>query len=135
MGYHVIAAYILIQAEAGKAAMVTAALRDVPGVSEMASLAGPCDVIARAQARDIGELAGVVAARVPGAGGVTPAMSCPAVHLQETDRRGPPHHHPRGDRGRRADGLLIRLAQPGVRRGQDGAGTMGPLQRAADAGQ
>ena len=34
-----IAAYILIQTEAGKAAMVTAALRDVPGVSEMASLA------------------------------------------------------------------------------------------------
>ncbi len=46
----VIAAYILIQTEAGKAAIVAAALRDLPGVSETAGLAGPCDVIARAQA-------------------------------------------------------------------------------------
>jgi hypothetical protein len=37
----VIAAYILIQTEAGQAAMVVAALRDLPGVSETASLAGP----------------------------------------------------------------------------------------------
>jgi hypothetical protein len=36
----VIAAYILIETEAGKAAMVTAALRDLPGVSEMASWPG-----------------------------------------------------------------------------------------------
>ena len=44
-----IAAYILIQVQAGKAATVAAALRDLPGVSETASLAGPYDVIARAQ--------------------------------------------------------------------------------------
>ena len=42
-----IAAYILIQAEAGKADIVAAAPRDVQGVWETASLAGPCDVIAR----------------------------------------------------------------------------------------
>jgi hypothetical protein len=48
----VIAAYILIQTEAGKAAFVAAALRDLPGVSETASLAGPYDVIAWVQARD-----------------------------------------------------------------------------------
>src|SRR5487761_1454915 len=51
-----IAAYILIQAEAGKAAMVAAAFRDLPGVSETAGVAGPYDVIARAQAPDIDEL-------------------------------------------------------------------------------
>ena len=50
------AAYILIQTEAGQAAIVAAALRGLPGVSETASLAGPYDVIARAQARDIDEL-------------------------------------------------------------------------------
>jgi DNA-binding Lrp family transcriptional regulator len=60
MGCHVIAAYILIETEAGMAAVVAAALRDVPGVSETASLAGPYDLIARAQARDIGELAKLV---------------------------------------------------------------------------
>ena len=48
-----IAAYILIQAEASQAAIVAAALRALPGVSETACLAGPYDVIARVQARDI----------------------------------------------------------------------------------
>jgi hypothetical protein len=40
-GCHVIAAYILIETEAGKAAAVAAALRDLPGVPETAVLAGP----------------------------------------------------------------------------------------------
>ena len=80
-GRHVIAAYILIQTEAGQAAIVAAALRDLPGVSETANLAGPYDVIARAQARDIDELAKLVALRVQALDGVTRTMSCPVVHL------------------------------------------------------
>jgi DNA-binding Lrp family transcriptional regulator len=76
-----IAAYILIQTEAGKAATVAAALRDLPGVSETASLAGPCDVIVRAQARDISELAEFVTSRAPALDGVTRAICCPVVHL------------------------------------------------------
>ena len=80
-GCHVIAAYILIQTEAGKAAMVAAALRDLPGVSETASLAGPYDVIARAQARNIDELAKLVTSQVQALDGVRRTMSCPVVHL------------------------------------------------------
>jgi DNA-binding Lrp family transcriptional regulator len=80
-GCHVIAAYILIQTEAGKAASVAAALRDLPGVSETANLAGPYDVIARAQARDIDELAKLVTSRVQALDGVNRTMSCPVVHL------------------------------------------------------
>ena len=38
-----IASHILIQAEAGPAAIVTAALGEVPGASETASVAGLCD--------------------------------------------------------------------------------------------
>ena len=76
-----IAAYILIQTKAGQAAIVAAALRGLPGVSETASLAGPYDVIARAQARDIDELAKLVALRVQALDGVTRTMSCPVVHL------------------------------------------------------
>ncbi|HLN71587.1 MAG TPA: Lrp/AsnC ligand binding domain-containing protein [Streptosporangiaceae bacterium] len=53
----------------------------MPGVSETASLAGPYDVIARAQARDIDELAKLVALRVQALDGVTRTMSCPVVHL------------------------------------------------------
>jgi hypothetical protein len=50
----VITSHSLFQAEAGPAAIVTAALREVPGVCETASVAGPCDVIAQAGTRDTG---------------------------------------------------------------------------------
>ena len=76
-----IAAYILIQTEVGKAAFVAAALRDLPGVSETASVAGPYDVIARAEARDIDELGKLVASRVQALDGVTRTISCAVVHL------------------------------------------------------
>ena len=76
-----IAAYILIQTEPGTAATVAAALRDLPGVSDTASLAGPYDVIARAQARDIDELAKLVTSRVQALDGVSRTMTCPVVHL------------------------------------------------------
>ena len=76
-----IAAYILIQTEAGQAATVAAALRDLPGVSETASLAGPYDVIARAQAPNIDELAKLVTSQVQALDGVSRTMSCPVVHL------------------------------------------------------
>jgi DNA-binding Lrp family transcriptional regulator len=77
----VIAAYILIQTEAGKAALAPAALRDLPGVLEAASLAGSYDVIARAQARNIDELAKLVTSQVQALDGVRRTMSCPVVHL------------------------------------------------------
>ena len=80
-GCHVIAAYILIQTQVGKAAVVAAALGGLPGVLEAASVAGPYDVIARAQARDIDELAELAASRVQALDGVTRTMSCPVVHL------------------------------------------------------
>jgi len=77
----VIAAYILIQTGAGQAAIVAAALRDVPGVSEAASLAGPYDVIARAQAPDLDRLARLVTSRVQALNGVRQTMTCQVVHL------------------------------------------------------
>ena len=76
-----IAAYVLIQTEVGKAAIVAAALRDLPGVSETASVTGPYDVIARAQARDIDELGKLVASRVQVLDGVTRTLTCAVVHL------------------------------------------------------
>ena len=66
-----IASHILIQAEAGPAAIVTAALGEVPGASETASAAGPLDVIARAATRDSGERARSVTFRARVSGGVT----------------------------------------------------------------
>jgi hypothetical protein len=64
----VIAAYILIQTEAGKAAMAAAAPRGLPGAAGTASMAGPCDVIVWARARDTGELAKLEASRVQALG-------------------------------------------------------------------
>ena len=80
-GCHVIAAYILIETEAGKAATVAAAPRDLPGVSETAVLAGPYDVIARAQARDIDELARLVTSQLQALDGVLRTTTSPVVHL------------------------------------------------------
>ena len=76
-----IAAYILIQTGAGKAAGAVAALRDLPGVAETASLARPYDVTARAQARDIDEPGKLAASRVQVLDGVTRTMTCPVIHL------------------------------------------------------
>jgi Lrp/AsnC ligand binding domain len=50
-------AYILIESHLGKAAIVAAQVRAVPGVSETEILTGPYDVVARAQALDMDELA------------------------------------------------------------------------------
>jgi DNA-binding Lrp family transcriptional regulator len=80
-GYHMIAAYILIQTEVGRAAVVAAALRDVPGVSEAATVTGPYDVIVRAEARNIDELGRLVVSRVQAVGGVERTLTCPVVHL------------------------------------------------------
>jgi len=77
----VIAAYILIQTETGKAAIMAAALRKLPGVSDAAILAGPYDVLVRAQAQDIDELAKLVVSRVQALDGVRRTMTCPVVHL------------------------------------------------------
>ena len=73
-GCHVITAYILIETEA-------AALRDLPGVSETAVLAGPYDVIARAQAHNIDELARLVTSQLQALDGVMGTVTSPVVHL------------------------------------------------------
>jgi DNA-binding Lrp family transcriptional regulator len=74
-------AYVLIQTQVGKAARVAASVQAVPGVSEAASVAGPYDVVARAQAEDIDKLARLVASRVGALDGVTRTITCTVVRL------------------------------------------------------
>jgi DNA-binding Lrp family transcriptional regulator len=74
-------AYVLIQTQAGKAARVAASVQAIPGVSEAASVAGPYDVVARAQAEDIDKLAKLVAFRVRALDGVTRTITCTVVRL------------------------------------------------------
>ena len=80
-GCHVIAAYILIETEAGKAAAVAAALRDLPGVPETAVLAGPYDVISRVQAPSVDDLARLVTSRIQALDGVRRTVTSPVVGL------------------------------------------------------
>jgi DNA-binding Lrp family transcriptional regulator len=67
--------------EVGQAGLVAAALQNVSGVSEVATVTGPYDVIARAEARDLDELGRLVVSRVQALGGVTRTLTCPVIHL------------------------------------------------------
>lgn len=74
-------AYVLIQTQVGKAARVAVSVQAVPGVSEVASVAGPYDVVARAQAEDIDKLAKLVASQVRALDGVMRTITCTVVRL------------------------------------------------------
>ena len=78
-----IAAYVLIQTEVGMATIVAAALRDLPGISEVASVAGPYDVIIRAEARTIDQLGRLVVSRIQTVGGVLRTITCPIISRSE----------------------------------------------------
>jgi hypothetical protein len=107
----VIAAHILMQTEPGKAATVAVALRDLPGVSETASLAGPYDVIARAQAGNIDQLAKLVTSQIQALDGVSRTMSCPG-HSAQGPRAWLPHRrrvrHPMSQSATKASQALRR---------------------------
>jgi Lrp/AsnC ligand binding domain len=53
-----VAAYVLIQTEVGKAGPVARAIAEIKGVHGVEAVAGPYDVIARAEARGMDDLAG-----------------------------------------------------------------------------
>jgi DNA-binding Lrp family transcriptional regulator len=72
-------AYVLIQAEVGKAAQVAQAVRDLGGVDWAEDVAGPYDVIARVSARGMDELGKFVVARIQAVAGITRTLTCVVV--------------------------------------------------------
>ena len=76
-----VGAYILIQTCLGQAAAVAAEVRRLPGVSSADTIAGPYDVIARAEADTIDALGHFVVSRVQSIDGVTRTLTCPVVAL------------------------------------------------------
>ena len=74
-------AYILLQTEVGKAAPVTGDVRGVAGVTDAEHVTGPYDVIVRAQADSLDELAELVYTRIQAIQSVTRTLTCPIVHL------------------------------------------------------
>jgi DNA-binding Lrp family transcriptional regulator len=76
-----ITAYVLIQTEVGKAGQVASTAAEIDGVEQAQPLAGPYDVIARAEARSIDALGRLVVSRIQAINGVTRTLTCPVVHL------------------------------------------------------
>ena len=71
----VVSAYVLIQTEVGRATQVTSEIGAVDGVT------GPYDVIARAEASDLDDLARTVVLPIQGVDGVTRTLTCPVLNL------------------------------------------------------
>jgi DNA-binding Lrp family transcriptional regulator len=74
-------AYILIQTEVGKAAVVAREIQGIVGVTAAEDVTGPYDVIVRAEASSVDELGKLVVARVQSVDGITRTLTCPVVNL------------------------------------------------------
>jgi DNA-binding Lrp family transcriptional regulator len=74
-------AYVLIQTRVGKATVVAQELRRIAGVVSAEAVAGPYDVIARAEAVSVDALGKLVVSRIQLIDGVTRTLTCPIVHL------------------------------------------------------
>jgi DNA-binding Lrp family transcriptional regulator len=77
----VVQAYVLIQTEVGKAALVADEVREIPGVDNADDVTGPYDVIVKATADDVDALGKLVVARIQAIEGITRTLTCPVVHL------------------------------------------------------
>jgi DNA-binding Lrp family transcriptional regulator len=77
----VVQAYVLIQTEVGKAAIVAEEVRTIPGVDSADDVTGPYDVIVRASAGDVDQLGKLVVAKIQAISGITRTLTCPVVNL------------------------------------------------------
>ena len=74
-------AYVLIQSEVGKAALVAEAIAKISGVTMAEDVTGPYDVIARVEARSVDELGKLVIAKIQDVPGITRTLTCTVVHV------------------------------------------------------
>jgi DNA-binding Lrp family transcriptional regulator len=74
-------AYILIQTEVGKSALVATEVRTVPGVTAADDVTGPYDVIVLAEANNLDELGHTVVSRVQMIEGITRTLTCPVINI------------------------------------------------------
>ncbi len=74
-------AYVLIQAEVGKAAEVASSCSEIAGVLSAEDVTGPYDCIVRAKAETVDELGKLVVSAIQGVHGITRTLTCPIVHL------------------------------------------------------
>jgi DNA-binding Lrp family transcriptional regulator len=74
-----VTAYILVQTEVGKAGQVTDMIKGIDGVAQVDGVTGPYDVIARAEAADLDELAKKVVMPMQDLEGITRTLTCPVI--------------------------------------------------------
>jgi DNA-binding Lrp family transcriptional regulator len=74
-------AYVLIQTEVGRAALVAEAVRTIEGVQHADDVTGPYDVIVKASAGDVDQLGRLVVAQIQAIEGITRTLTCPVVNL------------------------------------------------------
>jgi len=77
----VVSAYVLIQTEVGRATQVTSEIGGIKGIVAVDGVTGPYDVIARAEASDLDDLARTVVLPIQGVDGVTRTLTCPVLNL------------------------------------------------------
>ena len=75
-------AYILVQTEVGKAALVAQSIAGLDGVTAAEDVTGPYDVIVRAEAETMDDLGRLVIARIQVVDGITRTLTCPIVHVK-----------------------------------------------------
>jgi DNA-binding Lrp family transcriptional regulator len=78
----VVQAYILVQTEVGKAALVARSIAALGGVTAAEDVTGPYDVIVRAEAETMDELGRLVIAKIQTVEGITRTLTCPIVHVK-----------------------------------------------------
>ena len=76
-----ITAYVLIQTEVGKAVRVAEAVRGITGVVAADDVTGPYDVIVRAEAPSLDDVARLVVDKIQTVEGITRTFTCPVVNL------------------------------------------------------
>ena len=76
-----VSAYVLIQTEVGRAEKVATAARAIDGVVTADNVAGPYDVIVKADADTLDELGQLVVSAIQKVDGITRTFTCPIVNL------------------------------------------------------
>jgi DNA-binding Lrp family transcriptional regulator len=76
-----VAAYILIQTQVGKAKKVAREVSSIGGVVSAEDVTGPYDVIVRAESQSMDELGTLVVSKIQAIEGITRTLTCPVVNL------------------------------------------------------
>lgn len=76
-----VSAYILIQAEVGKASFVTGQVDGIDGIVQVDGVTGPYDVIARVESADLDALAKNIVLKLQSIEGVTRTLTCPVLQF------------------------------------------------------